>query len=520
MRFKYIALIILLVSCSLIGLVLIQFNWIKETFEIRQQHFDHSAQEALDDAIELYEKYSTYKYILLNSEGSEKGKDIIDYKMFIQNKGKIQSIDFFESGAQDSSNTNNSKLSDYIDINENLLNKFTPNQLNDFKQQIEKQKSYFQNLAEEMLFQNKCIDEKLEIDTLKLFIHEEFERRGIKTKFNTAVLDANTLGIIYSDFKFLDQKIFDQAFKIYLFPNDYYSNSGIVTVYFPEKKSFIIQSMGLQLGLSGLLILVIMGCFSLTVYIIVQQKKLSDMKTDFINNMTHELKTPVATISLASDMLKNKKIQEQPEKLAKYANIIKDENERLSVHIERVLQAAKLDKTKINLNLTQVHVHLLITDIINKLQLRIDQENGSILSLFEAHNDLIEADKVHLTNIILNLFDNAIKYRKEDIHPKITVCTSNFAEGIQIDISDNGIGMTKETLNKIFDKFYRVPTGNVHNVKGFGLGLNYVKEMVEAHGGFVTVKSNPGEGSQFTIKLFHKCRVVQSSSENTNSENN
>jgi two-component system phosphate regulon sensor histidine kinase PhoR len=520
MRFKYIALIILLVSCSLIGLVLIQFNWIKETFEIRQQHFDHSAQEALDDAVELYEKYSTYKYILLNAEGPKKGNGIIDYKMFIQNKGKMHSLDFFESGSKDSTAHNNASISDYIDINENLLNKFTPNQLADFKQQIEKQKSYFQNLAEEMLFQNKCIDEKLEIDTLKLFIHEEFERRGIKTKFNTAILDANTLGIIYSDFKFLDQKIFDQAFKIYLFPNDYYSNSGIVTVYFPEKKSFIIQSMGLQLVLSGLLILVIMGCFSLTVYIIVQQKKLSDMKTDFINNMTHELKTPVATISLASDMLRNKKIQDQPDKLAKYANIIKDENERLSVHIERVLQAARLDKTRINLNLAQVHVHTLISDIVNKLQLRIDQESGNIITFFEANNDLIEADKVHLTNIILNILDNAIKYRKENVNPKITIITSNFSEGLQIDISDNGIGMTKETLNKIFDKFYRVPTGNVHNVKGFGLGLNYVKEMVEAHGGIVQVKSSPGEGAQFTVKFFFKSRNIQFNAAAVDEDNN
>ena len=329
MRFKYVALIIFLVSFSLIGLVLIQFNWIKESFDVRQQHFDHSAQESLDNAIELYEKYSTYKYILQNAEVSNKTQNIIDYKMFIQNKGKINSLDFFESNNASKPVEQNTKLSDYIDINENLLKKFTPNQLNDFKKQIEKQKSYFQNLAEELLYQNKCIDEKLEIDTLKLFINEEFERRGIQPKYDIAVLDANTLGIIYSNFKFLDQKIFDQSFKIYLFPNDYYSNSGIVAIHFPNKKSFIIQAMGMQLGLSGFLILVIMGCFSFTVYIIIQQKKLSDMKTDFINNMTHELKTPVATISLASEMLKNKKIQEQPDKLSKYANIIKDENERL-----------------------------------------------------------------------------------------------------------------------------------------------------------------------------------------------
>lgn len=231
------------------------------------------------------------------------------------------------------------------------------------------------------------------------------------------------------------------------------------------------------------------------------------MKTDFINNMTHELKTPVATISLASDMIRNQKIQANAEKLNKYANIIKEENERLSVHIERVLQAAKLDKTQIKLKRGKVGVHEIIRDILNKTQMRIDQENGQITLELNAPQDTIEADKVHVTNIINNLIDNAIKYRRENEAPQIFVRTENNESGIKIHFIDNGIGISKDALYKIFQKVYRVPTGNIHNVKGFGLGLNYVKEMVEAHRGTIEVESQVGKGSEFTIFLPYETKI-------------
>ncbi len=507
MHFRYIAIIIILVCLSLIGLILIQYNWIKESFTVRQQQFDNSVIESLNDAVELYEKYSTFKFIALNKEMNERQQHFPDYRALSTKKSGEPTYNLFESTIVDTNNKMHQSFSAQIGVNPELLNKIPKERLINLEQEYEKYNSYFQNLAQEMIFQNKCIDEKLEVDTLELFIKAEFTRRGIKTKYNKAILDGNTLGIIYSDFKRLDQAIFEKSFKIEIFPNDYYSNSGILTVYFPDKNSYIIQSMGIQLGLSGFLILVIMACFGLTLYIIIKQKNLSDMKTDFINNMTHELKTPVATISLASDMIRNQKIQANSDKLNKYANIIKEENERLSVHIERVLQAAKLDKTQIKLKLGEVGVHDIIQDIIAKTQMRIDQENGQIKLELIAARDTIEADKVHITNIISNLIDNAIKYRRESEAPVISVRTENNETGIKIHFIDNGIGISKDALHKIFQKFYRVPTGNIHNVKGFGLGLNYVKEMVEAHRGSIEVDSQVGKGSEFTIYLPFETKI-------------
>ena len=244
---------------------------------------------------------------------------------------------------------------------------------------------------------------------------------------------------------------------------------------------------------------VIISAFYLTIRALLKQKKLSEIKSDFINNMTHEFKTPLATISLAVDALKNEKVINDRVKMDYFSGIIKEENKRMNKQVETILQAALLDKRQIQLNLKPLHAHALIMAAVNNIKLPIEEKQGVLDLHLDATDDVIMADDVHFTNLINNLLDNAVKYSAD--RPNIKVFTSDSEKGLDIKIEDNGIGMTKETLHRIFEKFYRAHTGNIHNVKGFGLGLNYVKKMVKAHQGKIKAESTPGKGTSFFIHI-------------------
>ncbi|MEO9210437.1 MAG: HAMP domain-containing sensor histidine kinase, partial [Ginsengibacter sp.] len=245
--------------------------------------------------------------------------------------------------------------------------------------------------------------------------------------------------------------------------------------------------------------LIIFTAFFITIRALLNQKKLSEIKSDFINNMTHEFKTPLATISLAVDALKNEKVINDKTKIEYFTRIIKDENKRMNKQVETILQAALSENQEVQLNEKSVHANQLIQAALNNIELPIKEKNGTIEVNLNATNDCILADEVHFTNIINNLLDNAVKYSGENLHIKLT--TSNFNHQLRIKIEDNGIGMNKETLQRIFEKFYRAHTGNIHNVKGFGLGLSYVKSIVDAHKGKIKAESTLGKGSCFIIEL-------------------
>ena len=232
-----------------------------------------------------------------------------------------------------------------------------------------------------------------------------------------------------------------------------------------------------------------------------RQKKLSEIKNDFINNMTHEFKTPLATISLAVDALRNEKVISDKEKMSYFSTIIKEENKRMNRQVETILKAALLDKQEVQLLLRPLHAHHVIKDVVENFTLQLEEKNGKAELLLNAENDFIDADEVHFSNLINNLIDNAIKYSKEDQAPLIKINTESTVKSFVIVIEDNGIGMNKETVKRVFEKFYRAHTGNIHNVKGFGLGLSYVKTMVEAHGGEIKVDSVLGRGSTFTLEF-------------------
>lgn len=269
-------------------------------------------------------------------------------------------------------------------------------------------------------------------------------------------------------------------------------------VYFPNRNKAMISQMSFWL-LSSLFLLVVIVFFAYTISVILKQKRLSEIKNDFINNMTHEFKTPISTISLSAEVLMKPEILKDKERLLSYAQIIHSENNRLKNQVERVLQIAMLDK-EITLDKTKVNVHQLVKNIATSFELTFKERNALVNFDLAATKFEVLADEIHLANILQNLIDNAIKYSYKS-EPQITIKTKSKLNSIQISVRDNGIGIAKENIKLVFDKFYRVPTGDVHNVKGFGLGLNYVKTMIEEHNGSVTVDSKLGNGALFTLRL-------------------
>ena len=277
------------------------------------------------------------------------------------------------------------------------------------------------------------------------------------------------------------------------------SPQELLIVIVPHAKNIVWQSMTWLIVGAIVFTIIIMCAFYITVRALIKQKKLSEIKSDFINNMTHEFKTPLATISLAVDALKNEKVINNREKMDYFTGIIKEENKRMNKQVETILQAALLDKQEVQLDLKSLHAHDLINSALNNINLQVADKGGRLEVKLEATKDLLLADDVHFTNLVSNLLDNAVKYSK--LQPRIIVSTQSVGNVFKIKIEDNGIGMNKETLGRIFEKFYRAHTGNLHNVKGFGLGLSYVKTMVQAHRGTIKAESVPGKGTAFILSF-------------------
>jgi two-component system phosphate regulon sensor histidine kinase PhoR len=274
-----------------------------------------------------------------------------------------------------------------------------------------------------------------------------------------------------------------------------------LVVIVPNVRDIVFKDMRPRFAISIIFVLIILAAFYITVRTMLRQKKMSEIKNDFINNMTHEFKTPIATISLAVDALKNQKVQSSPEKLNYFSGIIKEENQRMNRQVETILKSALMDRQEVQPNRKPLHVHQIVNDVIDNFVLRLQEKQGTLETNLTASNDLIDGDEVHISNLVNNLLDNAVKYSKENVPPKICLTTSSTNKKFIIRLEDNGIGMARETVKRIFEKFYRAHTGNIHNVKGFGLGLSYVKNVVEAHNGHIKAESTLGKGSCFTIEL-------------------
>jgi len=331
---------------------------------------------------------------------------------------------------------------------------------------------------------------------LDFYLREELAKRSVDTDFEYGIYDCSSENMVFTRYIDFDGTASPEMAKAdfpSLKANDYYF--GIL---FPHKLSNIIGGMGIWVY-SSVVLLVVIIFFAYTMFVILKQKRLSEIQKDFINNMTHEFKTPISTIAVSSEVLKDPGIIRTPERLLNYATIIQNESNRLKKQVERVLQMASLDKSDIGLKKEEVDIHELVNNAITTVKPLLDEKDGNIECSLNARDSTLKADKLHLTNIIYNLLDNAIKYCKNV--PSIGLFTENERNGIKIGVSDNGIGITSDNQKKIFHKFFRVPTGNLHDVKGFGLGLNYVNIITRAHNGDVKVTSSPGSGSTFSIYI-------------------
>jgi two-component system, OmpR family, phosphate regulon sensor histidine kinase PhoR len=380
----------------------------------------------------------------------------------------------------------------------------------------EEQTQMVKGVLKELLLSEQPITERLDRLTLDTLLRESLAERSISLPFSYGVRSDRTSSgkpqFLFATYHTDAQRMLQLGYRAVLFPKNIDAGNHLY-VYFPTRQEFIWSQMGFTLAASALLILTILACFYIAISTIIRQKKMADIKNDFINNMTHEFKTPISTISLAVEMAETvggsafragerdegRGNTEEAGRMVRYLGIIRDETRRLGSHVEKVLQMALLDRGAVKLTLMPVNIHDVVEKVLNTIGLQIEQRGGELVLDFEAENELVQADDIHLTNIVYNLVDNAIKYSPDT--PHITISTKSLADGVSLTVADQGLGLSKEQQGRIFETFYRVPTGNLHDVKGFGLGLSYVHKMVDAHHGRIIVVSELGQGSAFEVVI-------------------
>ncbi len=342
------------------------------------------------------------------------------------------------------------------------------------------------------------INDEIDANLLEFYLKKQFEIRALNTNFEYGIYDCSDDVMVYGELiTYANDKQNLQGEDLPKYGDlDYYFG-----VRFPDRGSYLLSGMGFILFFSAILLLTI-AFFIYSMMVILRQRRLSEMQKDFINNMTHEFKTPISTIKISAEVFENhEKIKKDP-RLLRYAEIITEQNQRLNNQVEKVLQLARIEKNNFQLNLEQVNLNDLLVELIKNTEPKLEELGGKLLLSLPDHHTIIEADETHLKNIIYNLIDNAIKYAEKA--PIINVGLFSGADRIAISVKDNGIGIAKDYQNKVFDKFYRIPTGNIHNVKGFGLGLFYIKNICKAHGWQIDLISEEQKGTTMTISMKQK----------------
>ncbi|PID88163.1 MAG: hypothetical protein CSB06_01610 [Bacteroidia bacterium] len=365
------------------------------------------------------------------------------------------------------------------------------------KGKLNKKIAFIQGIINRMLAGEEKIEKRLEAVDIRKIISERFKQNNLPDNYAFAIRDQS--GSYSEKSKNFSLHYIKQTYEIQLFPNDLLASPYFLVVYFQNENQLTPAQLPREVILSLIITAIIILTFIFILYYILRQRKLSELKNDFINNMTHELKTPVSTISLASQMLGDNLIRMDEKRTRQILQMISSESQRLEFQIDKVLQTSLFEKGNIHFNFQTTDIHALILSVVKNTEIKVKNKGGSIQTILNAQSHILSGDKLHLTNIFFNLLDNALKYSRENIAPSIKITSSSNYFQIKIVIEDNGIGISKENQKKIFNKFYRVPTGNLHNTKGFGLGLSYVKRIVEEHKGTIHVKSEQDKGSQFII---------------------
>ena len=501
MRKQQIIILGIVFGISLLGLVILQASYFQTAYDVKREQFFFTVNRAMDKIVDYIRQKEESGRIVQDQNLLEAKKRgiAINAPMYIDPKRPIPSKNdrALMLGATLASVDDNS---DVQDVSEFMGSKFKEDNLatsiSKLQQAIKERTGENYKFVPEGREDRHLIEGRVDLDNLYGFIGNTLKDAGVSSRFEFGIKEEGKF--ILSSRDFLNQTSNDLTFNRQIFPGE--GNSAILYLKFPDASSD--TSGSIWMVLPGLIITVmIVFCAVFCLIVIVRQKKLSVIKNDFINNMTHEFKTPISTISLAAQMLKDPAVGKSPTMFQHISGVINDETKRLRFQVEKVLQMSMFDRQKATLKNKELDANELIAGVINTFTLKVERYNGKIESELKATNSAIFADEMHITNVIFNLMDNAVKYKRPDADLQLTVKTWNEPGKLMISIQDNGIGIKKENLKKIFEKFYRVHTGNLHDVKGFGLGLAYVKKIIMDHKGTIRAESELNVGTKFIIAL-------------------
>ena len=518
----FFRLLIVLMSLSLIGIILVQVYWFDKSFENNEEQFKYHVKQVLGNIANKLQKNEQYSYYemynrLKDSIGKTPEKsDFLEFGYYQRDSrtnetiiysNSINSEDYGISASFFDKKLDSVKLKSFTakrkteiykdDIDKSSLKqKVTP----DIKIQKSGRLDILDNAQFEIVYKDiaalKPIQERVSNEMMQKLLFDELNEYGVNTPFEFNVYSNGLATKIKSEHFRYEKK---STYSIPIFIDNDGNNKYQLLLTFPQKKKFLFSELIGICILSIIFTLIIIIAYASALNQLIKQRQISLIKTDFINNMTHEFKTPIATINLALDAIKNPKIIDDKEKVLRYLQMIKDENKRMHAQVENVLRISKLEKKELDINKESANIHEIIEDAIEHVNLIVDYRNGTITTHFDANRTSVLLNDVHFTNVIVNILDNAIKYSPEE--PVIDIYTENVKDFVIVKIKDQGSGMSKVAQKRIFEKFYREHTGDLHNVKGHGLGLAYVKRIIEDHNCQVFVESEKGKGSTFIIKV-------------------
>ncbi len=537
---RFIILITCVIAGALVGLVYLQYYWVELSYRTSRERFNQNVNQALTavantlvknealftirdqlrpDSVQRQE--SGFFDVVFDSSGTARSVEgrTIKTKHLVGSSSLSRQGQFYEVEQETKiSRTSTVRKNELAGLNkedltedysylkahldtvrmdsiavENLVNKL-------------KNSAIVVDVINSILNAKKKIEERVNERLLDSLIRLELRRKGIFQTYNFGVRnksrESNTDRFIFTNNRQRQYQILSSPYYINLFPNDLVGERNILYLELPDAKVLVDQNLKGVLITSITLIAIIIGCFAYTLITLLRQKKLARLTKDFISNMTHEFKTPISTISLASEALCDPAISDMPIQRKRYLNIIREENARLAKQVEKVLQISQIERGDYKLKITNLDINALIEAASKSARILVEKREGSLKTELDPKQPVVEGDEHHISNILNNLIENANKYSIEK--PQILITSQALERGVRITVSDKGIGIPRDMIGKIFDKFFRVPTGNRHDVKGFGLGLSYVKQMVEAHRGSIQVKSEIGKGSSFMIFLPYK----------------
>ena len=496
----------IVMGLSFLSLLYLQVSYIEEMVKMRKEQFEENVGRSLAQAVHNLELVETKKYLEQDVAATERAAQQMQGNNSDNNIGEfhrytVTSSDGSTFSTFELKTTINrpSRVPKVIFSNGNNIQQTSRNLQEILKERYIYQRALLDEVVYSILYtpNDKPLKERVNFKQLDHFLKAELLNNGIDIQFHFTVTDRDGKEVYRcSDYVYDNEKIYSRL----LFEKDPPAKMGFVNIFFPTMDNYIFSSVRFMIP-SIVFTLVLLVTFIFTIYIIFRQKKLTEIKNDFINNMTHEFKTPISTISLAAQMLNDPAVGKSPAMFKHISGVINDETKRLRFQVEKVLQMSMFERQKATLKKKEVDANEIIYNVTNTFRLKVENCNGTLDVAFDADDPFVYVDEMHFTNVIFNLLDNALKYKKPDVNIQLKVRTWNEGGKLHISIEDNGIGIKKENLKKIFDKFYRVHTGNRHDVKGFGLGLAYVKKIITDHQGSIRAESELNVGTKFIIVL-------------------